>query len=420
MEGSSPQASSQSGSAADPGLLGSIADLRALAADASLEEAASFLRCCIECLREQLCCGSAASSDTHARSVAIVIRGDAPGASGSGASVAGPWLIKYWDSRNGDEGALCGEVHEGRSPEMEAASVRMEATSVQVILDLAAGRTKPLVAFARRRVTTRGDLAVLWPLAPVFRRAIQMAAGRFAAKRGPSTSSASSPSRAVLRPPSLRSAELLNWMPDDASPGCMLCGKPWMALIRQRHHCRVCGMLVCGRCSDRGTSGARSARSCLRCQCGTPARWRSIAGSDAADLSSCADGMDSCPISPQSTATFHLPHEPPESRPQPPRFVGTPLVLPAKTEIEGLLYAQIDAGLVSALRGPIAAVPPGYSEKRLWERVLAAERLEESGSATLYSSAMSLICLLVWKLLGLVLRISVLGLLAATLCLSRE
>ncbi|CAE8634740.1 unnamed protein product [Polarella glacialis] len=531
MEGSSPQASSQSGSAADPGLLGSIADLRALAADASLEEAASFLRCCIECLREQLCCGSAASSDTHARSVAIVIRGDAPGASGSGASVAGPWLIKYWDSRNGDEGALFGEAARSGCESLKdfrdldvlvfnfrVGSIdtcpgvlllwsmkaglqkwkllafewrhtanrhisRPPATSVQVILDLAAGRTKQrfdewcgvtgLCNHDLAHVLKQKEVNIaqaVWPRFAKFSRAtvphimlslmvqapplaeflsrpllggesdMMELAWLIGAQRGSAAAAFAEFCRAMeldvveVHPRILQYDRSYTGNRRDACESAFC-----SALFDVQTVYAACWFVAAA--LTEGLAGQEVPEAACDVSAAHPPgdrlgirffaatlKWRSIAGSDAADLSSCADGMDSCSISPQSTATFHLPHEPPESRPQlepwPPRFSGTPLVLPAKTEIEGvlpgLLYAQIDAGLVSALRGPIAAVPPGYSEKRLWERVLAAERLEESGSATLYSSTMSLICLLVWKLLGLVLRISVLGLLAATLCLSRE
>ena len=41
------------------------------------------------------------------------------------------------------------------------------------------------------------------------------------------------------------------WVPDDDSPECMLCGKGF-GFFEQRHHCRSCGWAVCGSCA--GTS----------------------------------------------------------------------------------------------------------------------------------------------------------------------
>jgi len=40
----------------------------------------------------------------------------------------------------------------------------------------------------------------------------------------------------------------LSWTPDTASDHCLLCGIEF-TLFRRRHHCRLCGALVCGSCS---------------------------------------------------------------------------------------------------------------------------------------------------------------------------
>jgi hypothetical protein len=39
-----------------------------------------------------------------------------------------------------------------------------------------------------------------------------------------------------------------NWVLDDASPSCQVCGALF-TMIRRRHHCRRCGVLLCHRCS---------------------------------------------------------------------------------------------------------------------------------------------------------------------------
>jgi len=57
------------------------------------------------------------------------------------------------------------------------------------------------------------------------------------------------------------------WLDDDVSAGCLLCGDPF-TLIKRRHHCRGCGMLVCAQCSlhkfyESGSSEKR--RACDAC-----------------------------------------------------------------------------------------------------------------------------------------------------------
>ena len=41
----------------------------------------------------------------------------------------------------------------------------------------------------------------------------------------------------------------MNWVPDEEGRGCVICHAEF-SLTRRRHHCRKCGALVCGTCSD--------------------------------------------------------------------------------------------------------------------------------------------------------------------------
>lgn len=41
------------------------------------------------------------------------------------------------------------------------------------------------------------------------------------------------------------------WAPNDSSDWCARCSKRFLPLIRNRHHCRACGHLVCSSCSQR-------------------------------------------------------------------------------------------------------------------------------------------------------------------------
>lgn len=45
------------------------------------------------------------------------------------------------------------------------------------------------------------------------------------------------------------------WQPDDSSAVCQCCGSMFSTLWRRRHHCRVCGELVCASCSATTESG---------------------------------------------------------------------------------------------------------------------------------------------------------------------
>ena len=58
------------------------------------------------------------------------------------------------------------------------------------------------------------------------------------------------------------------WAPDDATPGCMICSLAFSTTLR-RHHCRMCGRLICGSCSNSRASlqwkPGQSVRVCVEC-----------------------------------------------------------------------------------------------------------------------------------------------------------
>jgi hypothetical protein len=65
-----------------------------------------------------------------------------------------------------------------------------------------------------------------------------------------------------------------HWVPDEEGAGCSICHAEF-SLTRRRHHCRKCGSLVCGSCSDhfisldRTVSASQSSapvRVCDRCE----------------------------------------------------------------------------------------------------------------------------------------------------------
>ncbi|CAE7214475.1 ABC1K1, partial [Symbiodinium sp. CCMP2456] len=117
------------------------------------------------------------------------------------------------------------------------------------------------------------------------------------------------------------------WMPDHASPTCVLCGRAWMPIIRQRHHCRACGSLVCGQCSF--CPNGRSSRRCLPPAQTAPCAAPSRAGSKDSSAHPCA-ALGTC---------------------------AAPLL--------SKLFEPCPDG---------SASQPSEREQRLWERVVAAEK----------------------------------------------
>ena len=66
-------------------------------------------------------------------------------------------------------------------------------------------------------------------------------------------------------------ADKTAWVPDDASPTCLLCGGKFNGYSVRRHHCRVCGKLVCGTCSRaRVARRGKAVRACRDCAAPSP------------------------------------------------------------------------------------------------------------------------------------------------------
>lgn len=60
------------------------------------------------------------------------------------------------------------------------------------------------------------------------------------------------------------------WVPDNEATICMHCNKTQFTVINRRHHCRQCGTVVCGPCSNKklilpGQGGGKAVRVCLQC-----------------------------------------------------------------------------------------------------------------------------------------------------------
>ncbi|KAJ8925715.1 hypothetical protein NQ315_009562 [Exocentrus adspersus] len=59
------------------------------------------------------------------------------------------------------------------------------------------------------------------------------------------------------------------WVPDGEASVCMHCKKTQFTLINRRHHCRKCGAVVCGPCSNKRfllpNQSSKPLRVCLHC-----------------------------------------------------------------------------------------------------------------------------------------------------------
>jgi len=59
------------------------------------------------------------------------------------------------------------------------------------------------------------------------------------------------------------------WVPDSEAPVCMHCKKSQFNVLNRRHHCRKCGLVVCGPCSNKKFmlphQSTKPLRVCLTC-----------------------------------------------------------------------------------------------------------------------------------------------------------
>ena len=70
-----------------------------------------------------------------------------------------------------------------------------------------------------------------------------------------------------------------HWVPDAGALECSTCALPWTRTFR-RHHCRMCGRVVCGPCSPHKAAvegyGDKVARVCCECWCERERRERGL------------------------------------------------------------------------------------------------------------------------------------------------
>eukprot|EP00808_Paulinella_micropora_P004677 g81349.t1 len=71
------------------------------------------------------------------------------------------------------------------------------------------------------------------------------------------------PSQMSRRQWTLAPIPVAEWVSDGRAPSCMYCDNMFTCFSR-RHHCRFCGFVVCGACSQGQIMGHRSCESCFQ------------------------------------------------------------------------------------------------------------------------------------------------------------
>nr|XP_005605162.1 FYVE, RhoGEF and PH domain-containing protein 3 isoform X1 [Equus caballus]XP_023483382.1 FYVE, RhoGEF and PH domain-containing protein 3 isoform X1 [Equus caballus]XP_023483383.1 FYVE, RhoGEF and PH domain-containing protein 3 isoform X1 [Equus caballus]XP_023483384.1 FYVE, RhoGEF and PH domain-containing protein 3 isoform X1 [Equus caballus] len=52
---------------------------------------------------------------------------------------------------------------------------------------------------------------------------------------------------------------------DKEKPGCRSCGETFNSITKRKHHCKLCGAVICGKCSEFKAENGRQSRVCRQC-----------------------------------------------------------------------------------------------------------------------------------------------------------
>ena len=88
------------------------------------------------------------------------------------------------------------------------------------------------------------------------------------------------------------------WVPDQMAPLCNVCSSAF-SILRRRHHCRMCGQVVCHSCSHH----PRGKRICSACYRGDGALSRNMSMSQQNDLTQALDVVEHLDASASSSAS---------------------------------------------------------------------------------------------------------------------
>jgi len=148
----------------------------------------------------------------------------------------------------------------------EAVSDCKIQSDMKTICQLADGQLKPAMAFLRRKVSYSGSYTVLKSFSGPLKSATQAWISKVGKENiGNHLSSMipSSEAEWVSRISFILNSSDPAWVRDEASPRCQICLTRFN-IIRRRHHCRVCGNVVCDYCSPHQLKGNRVCTLCFQ------------------------------------------------------------------------------------------------------------------------------------------------------------
>lgn len=332
---------------------------RAFVAQASPTDASDLTHRFFTCLRNVLTAPPAASGCERGQGTCVAASLVVCGSLGTDHEAA--WTLQCTVY---EDGLVTGTVHE-RAVALESLrasnTARLQISSFQLLLDIAARRTSMFSAISLRRLVISGNVrAVVRQLSPALSAASSMLLESLPAE--------------YMRAQSRSSGHMAqSWMPDTASRSCPICKHPWRALIRRRHHCRTCGTLVCANCSVRGML-PHKVRQCIMCINGTDSSWSASWNNAACSASrpttrswANSDSTPSMRSTQGGSRIFDLGSLSTDEAKAPP-----------EKDTLGFLLAKLDEVPAQEVKAPIVAVPPSERERQMWEHMLSTERKSSS------------------------------------------
>ncbi|KAJ2374917.1 hypothetical protein IW150_002837 [Coemansia sp. RSA 2607] len=100
-----------------------------------------------------------------------------------------------------------------------------------------------------------------------------------------------------------RKGQPMHWVPDGETAVCMVCRQTAFSMMVRRHHCRVCGLVICYRCSNVGQDRFRM---CVKCS--APNQQMHVqrrAGSLGAAFMSAAAAVSTAVSGPKPSPSLH-------------------------------------------------------------------------------------------------------------------
>jgi putative sterol carrier protein len=152
------------------------------------------------------------------------------------------------------------QLRDGQLPAGVIPNVTLTYGSCSVFFKLVRHELNPQRALMSGKLGFKGDIGKIRLLAQWFKAAAEIAASgdqeqsREGSTHGSSSGTTRSRRGSVVKPRS-------EWQQDDAADCCSTCEADF-TVYRRKHHCRMCGLLVCASCSSKKIRGARVCDDC--------------------------------------------------------------------------------------------------------------------------------------------------------------